>query len=181
MRVSQRRWCVVLFAASLLGCGRIASSGAEGKTAPELDGGLPWLNSAPARPADLRGKVVLLDFFEYSCVNCIRTFPYLDEWRKRYANDGLVVVGVHTPQCGFSMDPQNVNAAVQQLGTGSPEKLPVTTSSMTTRGAATWKRKARACTISSANSPTAHTTFDSSSKAAGCRFIRSALALAKCH
>lgn len=120
MRVSQKQWCVVLFAAGLLGCRRGAASSLEGRQAPELDGGLTWLNSTPVRLADVRGKVVLLDFFEYSCVNCIRTFPYVDEWRKRYGNDGLVVVGVHTPQYEFSMDPQNVNTGVQRLGVTFP-------------------------------------------------------------
>jgi thiol-disulfide isomerase/thioredoxin len=120
MRVSQKQCCVVLLAASLAGCGRVGASRLEGRRAPELDGGLTWLNSTPVRLADVRGKVVLLDFFEYSCVNCIRTFPYLDEWRKRYASDGLVVVGVHTPQYGFSMDPQNVNAGVRRLGVTFP-------------------------------------------------------------
>jgi thiol-disulfide isomerase/thioredoxin len=120
MRISLKQYIVVLFAVSLLGCGRAAASRGEGKPAPELDGGLTWLNSTPVKLADLRGKVVLLDFFEYSCVNCIRTFPYLNEWRKRYANDGLVVVGVHTPQYGFSMDPQNVNAGVQRLDVAFP-------------------------------------------------------------
>jgi thiol-disulfide isomerase/thioredoxin len=120
MRISLGQYIVVLFAAGLLGCGRATASRGEGKPAPELDGGLTWLNSTPVKLANLRGKVVLLDFFEYSCVNCIRTFPYLSEWRKRYASDGLVVVGVHTPQYGFSMDPQNVNAGVQRLGVAFP-------------------------------------------------------------
>jgi len=120
MRISLGQYIVVLFAAGLLGCGRATASRGEGKPAPELDGGLTWLNSTPVKLANLRGKVVLLDFFEYSCVNCIRTFPYLSEWRKRYASDGLVVVGVHTPQYGFSMDPQNVNLGVQRLGVAFP-------------------------------------------------------------
>lgn len=92
----------------------------EGKLAPELDGALTWINSPPLRLADLRGKVVLLDFFDYSCVNCIRTFPYLKEWLSRYGKDGLVVIGVHTPQYGFSMDPLNVEGAARRLGLRYP-------------------------------------------------------------
>jgi thiol-disulfide isomerase/thioredoxin len=121
MRIFQRQFCVVMFAASLLGCKRPAATSPEiGKPAPELDGGLTWLNSTPIRLADQRGKVVLVDFFEYSCVNCIRTFPYLQEWQSRYAKDGLVIVGVHTPQYGFSMDPQNVFAGLNRLGVSLP-------------------------------------------------------------
>lgn len=106
--------------AGAVGCGKPERSvreqlSAADRLAPELEGGLTWLNSAPVRLADLRGKVVLLDFFEYSCVNCIRTFPYLKEWQQRYADQGLVVIGVHTPQYGFSMDPQNVLAGVKRF------------------------------------------------------------------
>ncbi len=105
-----------MFAAAVLGCHRSATTArVDGRTAPELNGSLTWLNSTPLRLADLRGKVVLLDFFEYSCVNCIRTFPYIQEWEKRYAGDGLVVIGIHTPQYGFSMDPRNVFAGVERL------------------------------------------------------------------
>jgi thiol-disulfide isomerase/thioredoxin len=120
MRIPQKQWCIALVAASVLSCGRVAASREGGKPAPELNGGLTWLNSTPVRLAEMRGKVVLLDFFEYSCVNCIRTLPYVDEWRKRYANDGLVVVGVHTPQYEFSMDPQNVNSGAHRLGITFP-------------------------------------------------------------
>lgn len=121
MRISKWQLGVVLFAASVLGCKRPAPALIEtGTHAPELDGGLTWLSSTPVRLAEQRGKVVLLDFFEYSCVNCIRTLPYLQEWQKRYAGDGLVVVGVHTPQYGFSMDPQNVFAGVKRLGVTFP-------------------------------------------------------------
>jgi thiol-disulfide isomerase/thioredoxin len=90
------------------------------RPAPELTGSLTWLNSTPLRIADLRGKVVLLVFFEYSCVNCIRTFPYVQEWEKRYTGDGLIVIGIHTPQYGFSMDPQNVFSGVKRLGVTFP-------------------------------------------------------------
>jgi len=121
MRISSKQWCVIIFAASLVGCKRpVTAPVGPGRPAPELTGGLTWLNSTPVTLASLRGKVVLLNFFEYGCVNCLRTFPYLDEWRKRYASDGLVVVGVHTPQYGFSMDPQNVYAGVKQLGVTYP-------------------------------------------------------------
>jgi len=105
-----------MLVAAVLGCRRPAPTTlARGKLAPELNGSLTWLNSTPLRLADLRGKVVLLDFFEYSCVNCIRTFPYIQEWEKRYASDGLVVIGIHTPQYGFSMDPENVFAGVERM------------------------------------------------------------------
>ena len=91
-----------------------------GTIAPEIDGALTWLNSPALTLAELKGKVVLVDFFEYSCVNCIRTFPYLKEWQRRYAPLGLVIVGIHTPQYGFSMDPVNVQAGVKQLGLTFP-------------------------------------------------------------
>jgi len=121
VRISQKQVFVILFAASVLGCQRRATTGlASEKQAPELNGSLTWLNSTPLRLADLRGKVVLLEFFEYSCVNCIRTFPYIQEWGKRYAGDGLVVIGIHSPQYDFSMDPQNVFAGVTRLGFAFP-------------------------------------------------------------
>ncbi len=90
------------------------------RPAPELAGAFTWLNSPPLRLAELRGKVVLLDFFEYSCVNCLRTFPYVKEWQKRYADRGLVIIGVHAPQYEFSMDPKNVAAAVARFGLTYP-------------------------------------------------------------
>ena len=121
MRISRKQLCIFLCVAGFLGCQRHAStSHVSKKQAPELNGYLTWLNSTPLRLADLRGKVVLLDFFEYSCVNCIRTFPYIQEWKKRYADDGLVVIGIHTPQYGFSMDPQNVFAGVKRLALAFP-------------------------------------------------------------
>ena len=84
MRISRKQLCIFLCVAGFLGCQRHAStSHVSKKQAPELNGYLTWLNSTPLRLADLRGKVVLLDFFEYSCVNCIRTFPYIQEWKNR--------------------------------------------------------------------------------------------------
>ena len=105
-----------------LGCERVgtAHTNEPAKPAPELEGGLTWLNSTPLHLAELRGRLVLLDFFEYSCVNCLRTLPYLKEWEQRYHDKGLVIIGVHTPQYGFSMDPLNVFAATKRLGLTYP-------------------------------------------------------------
>ncbi len=107
-------------AAVLAWSGGGGGGGVSSRPAPELDGGLTWLNSPPLTLAELRGKVVLLDFFEYSCVNCLRTLPYVQEWQRRYAAHGLVTIGIHSPQYGFSMDPQNVFRAVQRLGLAYP-------------------------------------------------------------
>jgi thiol-disulfide isomerase/thioredoxin len=80
-----------------------------------FDGGTGWLNSAPLDPSALRGKVVLVDFWEYTCINCLRTLPYLREWYRRYADHGLVIVGVHTPEFEFSGQRANVAAAAKRL------------------------------------------------------------------
>jgi thiol-disulfide isomerase/thioredoxin len=88
-----------------------------------FDGATGWINSSPLTPAELHGKVVLVDFWEYTCVNCLRTLPYLREWYKRYANLGFVIIGVHTPEFGFSGDPKNVDAATKRLGVTWPVAL----------------------------------------------------------
>jgi thiol-disulfide isomerase/thioredoxin len=77
-----------------------------------FDGATTWLNSAPLGAAQLRGKVVLVDFWTYSCINCIRTMPYVRAWARKYADQGLAVVGVHTPEFRFEQDLSNVNAAI---------------------------------------------------------------------
>ena len=81
-------------------------------TAPGFDGAVTWLNSAPLSSKQLRGKVVLVDFWTYSCINCIRTVPYVRAWASKYRDQGLAVVGVHTPEFKFEQDLSNVNAAV---------------------------------------------------------------------
>jgi len=86
---------------------------------PPLDGAVTWLNS-PALGAQLRGKVVLVDFWTYSCINCIRTLPYLRAWAQKYREQGLVVVGVHTPEFEFEQDLANVNKAVARFGIDYP-------------------------------------------------------------
>jgi thiol-disulfide isomerase/thioredoxin len=83
---------------------------------PEFPRGITWLNSAPLTMKRLRGKVVLVDFWEYTCVNCIRTFPYLNEWDRRYRDKGLVIIGVHTPEFAFAKQVPNVRKAVAGFG-----------------------------------------------------------------
>ena len=90
------------------------------KMAPELAQISGYINTDPLTLADLRGKVVLVDFWTYSCINCIRTIPYLNAWHEKYADDGLVIVGVHTPEFEFEKDPDNVRAAVEKFGIEYP-------------------------------------------------------------
>jgi thiol-disulfide isomerase/thioredoxin len=94
-----------------------------GPTPPPLADARGWLNTAPLAPADLRGKVVLYDFWTYSCVNCVRTIPHLRAWYDRYRADGLVVVGVHSPEFDFEKDHGNVTAAVRRLHVDYPVAL----------------------------------------------------------
>ncbi|MDE3180860.1 MAG: redoxin family protein [Acidobacteriota bacterium] len=89
--------------------------------APEV--GRQWFNSLPLTIAGLRGSVVLVDFWDYTCVNCLRTIPYLIEWDRRYRGNGLVVIGVHAPEFQFARSAPNVARAVQDLGIKYPVVL----------------------------------------------------------
>jgi cytochrome c biogenesis protein CcdA/thiol-disulfide isomerase/thioredoxin len=89
-------------------------------TLPSLDGAVQWLNSPPLTAAGLRGKVVLVDFWTYSCINCLRTLPYTSAWARKYAPYGLVVIGVHAPEFAFERDIGNVKKAVHDLGIDYP-------------------------------------------------------------
>ncbi len=82
---------------------------------PSLDGATEWINSTPLTPSDLRGKVALFDFCTYTCINWIRTLPYIRAWAERYSDDGLVMVGVHTPEFSFEKDLENVREALKQM------------------------------------------------------------------
>ena len=93
-----------------------AAKVAEGPVAPELRGIVGWVNSEPLLIQELKGKVVLVDFWTYTCVNCIRTFPYLKLWHAKYADDGLVILGVHTPEFDFEKKTENVRNAVDEYG-----------------------------------------------------------------
>jgi cytochrome c biogenesis protein CcdA/thiol-disulfide isomerase/thioredoxin len=87
---------------------------------PELDGAVAWLNSPPLSRNSLRGKVVLIDFWTYSCINCLRALPYVEGWAEKYKDAGLVVIGVHTPEFAFEKDRANVEKAVHDLKISYP-------------------------------------------------------------
>jgi len=82
---------------------------------PDLDGAIGWLNSAPLSRKSLRGKVVLVDFWTYTCINSLRPLPYVKAWAARYKDTGLVVIGVHTPEFSFEKEPANVENALRDL------------------------------------------------------------------
>ncbi|MEO6921206.1 MAG: cytochrome c biogenesis protein DipZ [Collimonas sp.] len=104
------------------------AAGAKDDAAPEgnlpnLAGATAWLNSEPLTPQALRGKVVLIDFWTYSCINCLRTLPYVKTWNDKYKDAGLVVIGVHAPEFAFEKQLKNVLNAVHELGVSYPVAL----------------------------------------------------------
>lgn len=92
----------------------------EGDPAPEIIPGGEWFNSPPLTLKSLRGKVVLIDFWTYSCINCQRTFPYLKSWWEKYKDKGLVIIGVHAPEFEFEKNPENVKKALKDFGLTYP-------------------------------------------------------------
>ncbi|MFD0323302.1 thioredoxin family protein [Lysobacter gummosus] len=90
------------------------------RKAPEFEGIDRWINSPPLTMAGLRGKVVLVEFWTYSCINCIHVMPYVKQWHHRYQPAGLTVIGVHTPEYGYEKIPRNVDAAVKRFGIEYP-------------------------------------------------------------
>jgi cytochrome c biogenesis protein CcdA/thiol-disulfide isomerase/thioredoxin len=90
---------------------------------PSLAGATLWLNSPPLTPEGLRGKVVMVDFWTYSCINCLRALPYVESWYEKYKDHGLVVIGVHAPEFAFEKDPANVRRAVADLKVTYPVAL----------------------------------------------------------
>jgi len=89
-------------------------------TLPPLEGAVQWLNSPPLTAEALKGKVVLVDFWTYSCINCLRTLPYVKAWAEKYRDQGLVVIGVHAPEFAFERDVSNVTKAMKDLGITYP-------------------------------------------------------------
>jgi cytochrome c biogenesis protein CcdA/thiol-disulfide isomerase/thioredoxin len=96
---------------------------AQGGQAPEFAGIAEWINTPPLTLEQLRGKVVLVDFWTYSCINCVRTLPYLKHWYDTYKDKGLVIVGVHTPEFEFEKASSNVKDAVKRFGISYPVAL----------------------------------------------------------
>ena len=95
----------------------------EGTLAPEFEGIDSWIGSDPVSLASLQGKIILIDFWTYSCINCIRTLPYILEWQEKYGPLGLQIIGVHTPEFEFEKDFENVRAAVDRLEITYPVAL----------------------------------------------------------
>jgi len=90
---------------------------------PPLDGIGPWFNTKPLTRDELKGKVVVIDFWTYSCINCLRSIPYVKAWAEKYRDDGLVVIGVHAPEFAFEREPANVAKAIKDLGITYPVAL----------------------------------------------------------
>jgi thiol-disulfide isomerase/thioredoxin len=90
---------------------------------PEFGGDSTWLNSKALTRADLRGKVVVVDFWTYSCINCLRAMPFINAWYSHYRDSGLVIVGVHSPEFGFEKDVDNVRMAIAKFGIAYPVVL----------------------------------------------------------
>src|SRR6185295_16828820 len=91
--------------------------------APEFPANAAWLQGGPLTVASLHGRPVLIDFWDYTCVNCIRTLPYVKEWHQRYSSLGLTVVGVHAPEFSFAREAGNVQRAVREHGIEYPVVL----------------------------------------------------------
>src|SRR5437763_1667102 len=87
---------------------------------PSLDGATGWLNSEPLGPAELRGRIVLVDFWTLTCINWLRTEPYIRAWSQAYRADGLVVIGVHTPEFSFEHELDLVRQAIKEMGIDYP-------------------------------------------------------------
>ncbi len=91
--------------------------------APEIRGIETWINSEPLTLESLKGQVVLIDFWTYSCINCIRSIPFINGWYEKYKDEGLVVIGVHAPEFAFEKLPENVKKAVNDFGVEYPVAL----------------------------------------------------------
>ena len=111
--------CCLGFAARVSGA-QDTSSIVGSQPLPGLSGAVAWLNSPPLTAKQLKGKVVVIDFWDYSCINCIRAVPYIRAWAEKYKNDGLVVIGVHTPEFDVEKQTANVERAVKKFNITYP-------------------------------------------------------------
>jgi thiol-disulfide isomerase/thioredoxin len=131
-RWSRMRLFIVGAIAVVLSSIGLGAPQAEAQESPSIVGGSPlsglsgatgWINSAPLTAKQLKGKVVLVDFWDYSCINCIRTIPYVRAWAEKYKDSGLVVIGVHTPEFDIEKQMPNVQKAVNKFGITYPVAL----------------------------------------------------------
>jgi methionine-S-sulfoxide reductase len=114
--------------AAMTGGAMMSTKPAGGKSVtggemPALTGATGWLNSKPLTREGLRGKVVVVDFWTYSCINCLRSMPYINQWYQHYKDSGLVVLGVHSPEFAFEKDAGNVRQAIEKYGIRHPVAL----------------------------------------------------------
>src|ERR1700689_4635654 len=126
------RLSIVAAIAAVLGCMAVSPNQIEAQEPPSIVGSSPlyglsgatgWINSGPLTAKELKGKVVLIDFWDYSCINCIRVIPYVRAWADKYKGAGLVVIGVHTPEFDIEKQLPNVQKAVQKFGITYPVAL----------------------------------------------------------
>ena len=116
-----RRTFLAALASLPLATSRAASDGLQDwGAAPELRGLQRWFNSDPLTLAGLRGRAVLIDFWTHACINCLRTLPHVNRWAASYAPQGLVVIGVHTPEFSFERSAANVERAIRRHGVKHP-------------------------------------------------------------
>jgi thiol-disulfide isomerase/thioredoxin len=99
------------------------SNNESGSPLSSLAGATGWINSKPLTASDLKGKVVLVDFWTYSCINCLRSLPYINAWAEKYKQSGLVIIGVHTPEFPFEKERPNVEKAVRKFSVSYPVAL----------------------------------------------------------
>jgi thiol-disulfide isomerase/thioredoxin len=118
-----RQFLLIATLATLVALGGCKEPLPDEGAMPDLSGAETWFNSQPLMTSDLRGKVVLIDFWTYSCVNCLRVIPYVKAWDAKYRDQGLVVIGVHAPEFDFEEDTANVKAAMARLGITYPVVL----------------------------------------------------------
>jgi len=108
------------FALPLIAAAAFVAAPAYAAPAPEFAGIANWINSAPLSMQQLRGKVVLVDFWTFDCVNCLNVLPYVKGWHQKYKDQGLVVVGVHTPEYAFERKLDSLQTAVKRNGIAFP-------------------------------------------------------------
>lgn len=112
-------WCLGLSGCSQ-GASAVVTSSADQRRAPEFAGIDAWVNSEPLTMASLRGKVVLVEFWTYECINCIRTLPHVTRWYNTYKDQGLVVIGVHSPETESEQQTNGLQTAIKKFAIEYP-------------------------------------------------------------